>query len=242
MIPPFVGWSKLQRHLAVNWRPGQHVTLIGKTGSGKTHLTLALADLRTYVMLAATKRNDPLYSYMLAHGFQAVPSVREVPRTETGRPVYRKVIVWPAQSVADEKQRHAIQRRELALMLSTAERQKNWTIVIDDIMWSYDMLQLKRELDAVWYQARSSGVSLVSSAQRPTRIPRLMIGGASHLFLSYVSDKRELEPLREIAGVVPRETIEATLPSLDWDRHEFLYIGADSGYIARTIAPALAGQ
>jgi hypothetical protein len=236
-----VGWSSLARHLATEWRPGQHVTLIGKTGSGKTHLTLALADLRSYVMLAATKRNDPLYSYMLAHGFHAVPSIREVPRTENGRPVYRKVIIWPAPHVTEENVRHAIQRREIQLMLSTAERQRNWTIVIDDIMWSYDMLQLKRELDAVWYQARSSGVSLVASAQRPTRVPRLMISGASHLFLSYVSDKRDLEPLRDIAGIVPREVIEATLPTLDWERHEFLYIGADTGYIARTIAPALKG-
>lgn len=237
-----MGWSKIERHLATSWRPGQHVTLIGKTGSGKTHISIALMDLRTYVMFAATKRRDPLVSYMLAHGFHAVPSVREVPRTETGRPVYRKIVVWPGANIVNEKQRHQVQHAELALMLSTAERQGNWTVVVDETMWSYEMLKLKAELNAVWYQGRSSGVSLVANAQRPTNVPRLMISGASHLFLSYVSDKRDLEPLRDIAGVVPREVIEATLPTLDWERHEFLYIGADTGYLARTIAPPLQGQ
>ncbi len=238
-LPPFVGWSKLERHLGTHWRLGQHATLIGKTGSGKTHLTIALANLRPYVMFAATKRRDPLVSYMLAHGFKAVASVNEVPRTETGRPVYRKVVVWPGTTIVNEKQRHAVQKYELGLMLSTAERQGNWTVVVDETMWAYDMLQLKRELDSAWYQGRSAGVSIIANAQRPTRVPRLMISGASHLFLSYVSDKRDLEPLRDIAGVVPREVIEATLPTLDWERHEFLYIGADTGYIARTIAPPL---
>jgi hypothetical protein len=237
-----VGWSSLERHLATNWRPGQHVTLIGKTGSGKTHIALSLMELRSYVIFAATKRRDPLVSYMAAHGFHVVGSMREVPRTENGRPVYRKVVDWPGAGITNEKQRHAVQAAELRFMLSTAERQGNWTVVVDETMWAFEMLRLKQELNAVWYQGRSSGVSLVANAQRPTNVPRLMISGASHLFLSYVSDKRDLEPLRDIAGVVPREVIEATLPTLDWERHEFLYIGADTGYIARTIAPPLRGQ
>src|SRR6516162_6060466 len=84
VVPPFVGWSSLERHLATNWRPGQHVTLIGKTGSGKTHIALSLMELRSYVIFAATKRRDPLVSYMAAHGFHVVGSMREVPRTENG--------------------------------------------------------------------------------------------------------------------------------------------------------------
>lgn len=130
------------------------------------------------------------------------------------------------------------QANALRETFSTAERQGHWAVLLDETMWAYDMLGLKKELDSVWYQGRSSGVSLIACAQRPTRVPRLMISSASHLFLSYVSDKRDLEPLREIAGVVPPAVVETTLPTLDWERHEFLYIGADTGYIARTIAPA----
>lgn len=233
---PFVGWSKLERHLTTAWTHGQHVTLIGKAGSGKTHLGLALMDLRSYSLILATKRRDPLLAQAQA-GYRVVESMKEIPRTETGTPVYRKVIVWPGRAIESEQLRLQVQAEEMRNTLSTAERQGNWTVLSDETMWLYDRLRLRAELDSIWYQARSSGVSFVANAQRPTRIPRLMISQASHLFLSSVSDKRDLEPLREIAGAVPPELVETILPTLDWERHEFLYVGADTGYVARTIAP-----
>lgn len=233
---PFVGWSQLERHLAHTWLPGQHVTLIGKAGSGKTHISTALLDMRTYSLILATKRRDPLLSNV-AHGYKVVESMQEIPVTENGVPVYRRVIVWPGRAITQESQRLQVQAAAIRDALSTAERQGNWTVLSDETMWLYDRLRLKAELDSIWYQARSSGISFVANAQRPTRVPRLMISQASHLFLSYVSDRRDLEPLREIAGAVPPEIIEQVLPTLDWERHEFLYVGADTGYIARTIAP-----
>lgn len=216
--------------------PGEHVTLIGKTGSGKTHIALALLDLRTFALIIATKRRDPLLQEA-SSGYHVVESMDEIPRTEHGTPVYRRVIVWPGRAIKSGDDRLAAQRVAVKDTLETAERQGHWTVLSDETMWLYDRLQLKADLDSVWYQGRSSGISFIANAQRPTRVPRLMISSASHLFLSYVSDKRDLEPLREIAGAVPPEIIEATLPTLDWERHEFLYVGADSGYVARTIAP-----
>lgn len=234
---PFVGWTELQAHLARTWKPGQHVTCIGKAGSGKTHLALELVDMRPYSIIAASKRHDPIMDAAISRGYKLVDSMKEIPMTETGRPVYRRVVVWPGGNIESEKHRQALQAFEFRNMLSTAERQRHWTVLIDETMWFYDMLQLKKELDAQWYQARSSGISLIACAQRPIRVPRLMISQASHLFIFYVSDKRDLEPLREIGGRVAPEVIETVLPSLDAERHEFLYIGADSGYIARSIAP-----
>lgn len=222
--------------MAQSWLPGQHVTLIGKAGSGKSHLALELLELRTYALIIATKRRDPLLTEA-ERGYKVVEDMREIPRTETGLPVYRRVIVWPGRAIKAEDDRLKFQREAVRETLATAERQGHWAVLSDETMWLYDRLRLKAELDSVWYQARSSGISFIGNAQRPTRIPRLMISNASHLFLSFVSDKRDLEPLREIAGAVPPEIIESTLPSLDWERHEFLYVGADTGYVARTIAP-----
>ena len=233
---PFVGWSELEAHISRTWKPGEHVTLIGKTRSGKTHLSLALADTRTYVIIAATKRRDPLLA-AAQRGYKVVESMREIPRTETGRPVFRKVIVWPGRAIHAESERLRFQAASLRETFATAERQGNWTVLLDETMWAYDRLNLKKELDSVWYQGGSAGVSLVACAQRPLRVPRLMISQAAHLFLWYVSDKRDLEPLRDIAGAVPPAIVEATLPTLDWDRHEFLYVGANTGFIARSIAP-----
>lgn len=235
-LVPFVPWTKLERHLATAWRQGQHVTLIGKSGGGKTHLAIELLRSRPYVVILATKRHDPLMEEA-GRGYVVVSSLNEVPLTEGGRPVHRRVLVWPGALEKDERKRQAVQARALRETLSIAERQRQWTILVDETMWLHDMLGLRRELEAQWYQARSSGISLVANAQRPTKVPRQMIAQASHLFLWSVSDKRDLEPLREIAGRVPPALVEAVLPELDYDSHEVLYVGADDGYLARTIAP-----
>jgi ABC-type glutathione transport system ATPase component len=42
----------------MDWRPGEHVTLIGPTGAGKTELTIKLIELRRWVLFLATKRID----------------------------------------------------------------------------------------------------------------------------------------------------------------------------------------
>lgn len=233
---PRVPWTSLASHLQSNWRLGQHVTLIGKAGCGKTHLALEVAELRPYVVVMTTKRRDPLVTDARAKGYALVESLREVPLTDEGRPIWSKVIVWPAISEPSEARRQALQARALRESLSVAERQGLWTILLDETMWAYDMLALRKELDSIWYQSRSSKISLIACAQRPTRVPRLMISNASHLFLWYVSDKRDLESLRDIAGMIPREVVEEILPTLSWSEHEFLYLDVDRGYLARSVA------
>src|SRR5438477_7871329 len=62
---PFVPWEKLEAKLKREWKPGDHVTLIGPTGSGKTHLGLALAKICKYSLVIATKRRDPLLESLI---------------------------------------------------------------------------------------------------------------------------------------------------------------------------------
>lgn len=233
---PFVAWSDLQAHLAANWVQGQHVGLIGKTGSGKSHLALELMNLKPYVIIIATKRYDPLLEEA-SKGYVVREDMSEVPRTDEGYPIHNRVIIWPGTALKDESDRLTAQRKSVSDTLSTAERQRYWTVLIDDVMWVYDMLGLSKKLEAIWYQARSAGISLVASAQRPVKTPRNMVAQASHLFLFSVSDKRDLEHFREIAGNIPPHIIEETLPSLNAGRHEFLYVGTDDNIICKSIAP-----
>lgn len=233
---PFVGWSELQWHISENWQQGQHVALIGKTGSGKSHLALHLLDIRPFVIIVATKRYDPLLEEA-GKGYIVREDMSEIPRTDEGYPIHNKVIIWPGTAIKDESTRLSAQATAVKDTLDTAERQRYWTVLIDDVMWVYDMLGLSKKLEAIWYQARSAGISMVAAAQRPVKTPRNMVAQASHLFLFAVSDKRDLEHFREIAGPIPPQIIEETLPRLDASRHEFLYVGADDGFICRSIAP-----
>lgn len=233
---PFVGFSDLQAHLAENWVQGQHVGLIGKTGSGKSHLALELMDLRPFDIIIATKRYDPLLEEA-SRGYIVREDMSEIPRTDEGYPIHNKVIIWPGTALKDENARLSKQKESITNTLNTAERQRYWTVLIDDVMWVYDMLGLSKKLEAIWYQARSAGISLVAAAQRPVKTPRNMVAQASHLFLFSVSDKRDLEHFREIGGNVPPLVIEETLPQLDASRHEFLYVGTDDNVVVKSIAP-----
>jgi hypothetical protein len=163
----------------------------------------------------------------------------DIPCTDEGYPIHNKVIIWPGTTLKDEGAWLSAQATSVTNTLNTAERQRYWTVLIDDVMWVYDMLGLNKKLEAIWYQARSAGISMVAAAQRPVKTPRNMVAQASHLFLFAVSDKRDLEHFREIAGQIPPAMIEDVLPRLNAQSHEFLYVGADDGVICRSIAPPM---
>ena len=238
LVVPEVPWPTLYAHLRRTWKPGEHVTLIGPNGAGKTHVALLLGDLCGHTLVLATKRRDPLVSGLQGRGYVLVGSLERVPVSgDGGVPVHRRVLLWTNPDVRDERQRRLAQRRVLSHALSTAERQGRWCVVVDETMWLVQNLRLGEELDSLWFQARTSRVSVVACAQRPTRVPRMMVSQATHVFLWHVSDRRDIEPLRELGGVVSREVIEANVGELDWHRHEFLYFNAHSGYVARSVAP-----
>lgn len=239
LVVPEIPWRDLFAHLRETWKPGEHVTLIGPNGAGKTHVALQLADLCRYVLVLATKRRDPLVSELRGRGYVQVNSLEEIPVTaQGGQPVHHRVLLWSNPETRDERLRRRLQARALANALATAERQGRWAVVVDETMWFVQNLGLSDELDSLWFQARTSKVSVIACAQRPTKIPRMMVSQATHVFLWHVSDRRDLEPLRELGGVVSRELIEENVAQLDWHRHEFLYFNAHSGFVARSVADA----
>ncbi len=122
---PTVPWPELQRYLAGNFRQGDHVAIIGPTGTGKTHLALEVADLRTYVLVVACKPKDPLIEETRARGYHLIEgNVLEVPYTD-GRPLYPRLVYWPrlpdrtARPVARD-QRHEVGVVLPALLLEAA--------------------------------------------------------------------------------------------------------------------------
>lgn len=194
--------------------------------------------------MLATKRRDDLVTQLRQRGYVLVPSMDDIPYAETGppgatrnAPVHTRVLVWANPQGVSVRQRHQLQKVQLRNALDQAERQGSWCVIIDETMWLHQNLGLSDELDSLWFQAASSKVSVVACAQRPVQVPRQMIAQASLLFLWHIGDKRDLESLRDMGGVIPREIIETTLPALDWERHEFLYVEPHTGFVARSVAP-----
>lgn len=233
---PSVPWPQLERHLRDTWQPGQHATLLGPTGAGKSHVALTLGELCAHTVVLATKRRDELVQDLPGRGYRLVESMDEIPYAED-RPVHNRVLVWVNPAVKDETIRKRIQTRRLKQALGDVERQGRWCVIIDEAMWLHGNLKLGDEMDALWFGGRSSRVSVIACGQRPVSVPRQMIAQASLLFLWHVGDKRDLESLREMGGVIPREVIEDTLPRLDYQGHEFLFVQPHTGFVCRSVAP-----
>lgn len=237
---PRISFDVLQAKLRREWRPGQHVTLIGPTGRGKTHMALELARLCRFVLVIATKRQDPLVDELRRDHVVTNDLSRDVLWTPSGDPLTERVVFWPRFSDKVENDAEARARAQAGAIrqaLNYADRTGGWAVLVDELMYVTEHLRLERAVSAIWYQGRTQGVSVIACGQRPARVPRLAFSQATYLFIWQTSDKRDLDNLREISAGFPRNMIEESVMSLDSQAHECLFVDTLRGELARVIAP-----
>jgi hypothetical protein len=234
-----VPWDSFYASFARGFRQGDHVTILGPTRSGKTHLGLRIIELRSYVLFLATKPRDPLISALRRDGYR-IQSRLEVRRDpDTGRPVDRRIVYWPIHG--SERERHELSLRALRDLQAAhmrhaftyAYRSGGWCVFADETIWLADDLKLKDELDMLLYQGRTLGVSMICAGQRPAWVPRACYSQADHIFLFQTNDRDDILKLADIGGSNV-ERIRAVVPTLSPQEHEFLYIGTRTNILLRS--------
>lgn len=220
---PEVSWSDFRRNL--RWKQGEHVTLIGPTGAGKTTLALELLPLRDYVITFGTKRRDPVLRELRKDGYVQVPDW-----TISDPEVLPKVILSPPlkRGVASLND----QRKIFKEALVTVFRQGGWCMYLDEARYVTEYLKLKEDVELLWQQGRSLGVSVLAGAQRPRHIPLLAYDQATHLFFWQDNDESNLRRIGEIGGKVNPRVVQRQVSMLH--SHQVLYVNARTGEAART--------
>lgn len=213
-----------------DWRQGEHVSLLGPTGGGKTTLALQLLDRRGYVVAIGTKPRDPTLDYLRKRaGFHQLDQLP----VRVDRP--SRVIVWPRMRTLDRAKKRELAGR-VRETLDRAYTAGGWTIYADEFAFITRTLRLGDELTDIWQQGRSNGVTLIGCSQRPRHIPLDAYSAASHLFLWRTNDTYDLKRLEGLNGA-DSKAVRAIVPNLP--RHHVLYVSTRTGAMAVTVAPKL---
>lgn len=219
-------WEEFLR--IMNWEQGEHTTLIGPTGQGKTNLARHLLQVRenagSAIVVMATKPTDPNLDILKERGYRVA---RSWPPEFDGK----KVLLWPQFSGAqDVDKQKAIFQYAFASIFAAG----SWTIYIDELPYVSDVLGLDRWLKVLWLQGRALDITLVVGTQRPRNVPLEAYSSSSHLFIWRTNDQEDLKRLTGLGAFDPRPIRDevARLP-----RYEALYVGTRSDILAIVKAP-----
>ena len=224
-LVPFMPWPQFLAQF--RWKQGEYIALAGKPGSGKTTLARQLLPYRDYTVVMATKKSDKsLYDPLIAEGFVVQdhfdPYDREQP----------KIIFKPGfdSTAPTLKEAKATQRDEFGEALLGIFDAEGWCVYCDEVRYLSQTLRLGEELELLYLQGRSLGVSMFSGTQRPVSIPKVA-WDSNHLFFWKTTDRADVLTMSEYTGM-NMDVVRAVAPRLP--RHEALYVNTVTDQMIRT--------
>lgn len=197
------------------WVPGEHVSAIGDTGTGKTYLLSRLLRMRRYVVVFKTKADKDDDDKW--RGFHRIREAKAL-----GDERYDRFLLDP------KYERQAIEGYR---MLDRVWRQGGWTVCVDEL-WYAEKLGLTLDIERLLTQGRSQGISVVIGQQRPVGTSRFAISQTTHLFTFRVEGRD--------AKTVAEASTPRILPVIETlTGHDFAYYNRAQRIVATGNARAL---
>lgn len=214
-------WGDFLNWFLCNWNQGEHATMIGTTGCGKTTMARQFLPLRNHVVALGVKARDTTMEEFLRDGYVRI-------KRWDGGAYANYICLWPEIKSAGHRDH---QREIFSEALDSLFRQGGWCVFMDEVVYLSETLGLERELKFHLNQARSSGISIVAATQRPAFIPLAFYDQATHLFVWRDNDHRNIRRIGELAGPAAQQ-VQQEVASLQ--RREVLYLNKDTGFRVRT--------
>ena len=181
--------------LPVLWRPGEHVCVIGDTGTGKTYLMAKLVAMRRYVIMLRTKPDDIKFP-----GFETVKTADAMERWNADR-----ILLAPPL-------KH--QPRQVWQALKQVWEHGGWTVVVDEMWYAERRLGLREHIENLLTQGRSKKITVMVGMQRPAWVSRFGIAEATHVF-AFRTDGKDTKSVAESTTVDIKPLLN-NLPEFDF--------------------------
>jgi ABC-type Fe3+/spermidine/putrescine transport system ATPase subunit len=224
---PTISWRSFLDDL--DWRQGQHITLIGPNGSGKTVINKELLRYRErrhgYICVFVTKPTDIELAQLTERGY-----VRTKENRNWGVSSPSRILLWPdAGNFADLTK----QRKIFRDALQGAWKAGRWTFMLNELRYLTEHLALKREMNTLYLQARAAKFSLAAETQRPRSVPLEAFSQSTHLFFAACRDDEDLKRISGL-GNADSKLIRLTVQRLK--QYQFCYVNCISGDVVVTKA------
>jgi hypothetical protein len=216
------------------YKAGEHVTILGPTGSGKTQLAYQLLGATAHpklpgLVVVTKPRDATVEAWSKRTGFT---------RTRSWPPPFMPLrqppgwVLWPKHRFdmdPDVDDLHIAE--QVCSLLHRSYKSGNKIVFADEVQELCELqvpvsqrrrLNPERRLITLWARGRSMKAGLWAASQRPANIPLHAYSSPEHLFLAFDNDKRDRDRFRDIGGGHDPALIDRTVQGLD--AFQFLYL------------------
>lgn len=211
-----------------DYKPGEHLSIIGPTQRGKTTLGLQLLhatatpELRG-VVLASKPRDVTVDRWLKQRRFRVVEEWGPPAEWPWEKKKIRGYVVRPHQTLHNVREDNAEVRKQFenAIYDSYATKQKR-IVVVDEAHEVQDELKLKQECEMILKRGASLDCGGWFFLQRTAYNSYDMYNAPEHLFLFNDPDRRNRQRFGEIGGGVNPDMVEYLTNNLS--QYQVLYI------------------
>lgn len=213
--------------LAREWTQGEHILITGATKSGKTSLARHVVEIRArrgghVIVFCMKPLPDPtIITDYLQQGFTRWYDWKKRFTNDE-----KRILLWPdvAKAKGNRKAILEIQKGIFGRAIDAINSVGRVTLQVDEglYMCSPSFLNMADDLAMAHAIGRSGDLTCVTLAQRPSHLPLILYGSASHGFTGRVRESSDLKRLAEMGTKEGSRALAGQISALD--RHGFMWL------------------